>query len=126
MKNANVIEQKIMEKYKQNMRKNEDAILVIRNKEEELDRQEDNLYKTKTHLSRYCEEQRERYAGTDEMIRYNRMENDIYELTSISRNLLDKEYEELKKEEKRLYEQQETYYEEYLSEIRAHLNKEDN
>lgn len=126
MKNANVIEQKIMEKYKQNMRKNEDAILAIHNKEEELDWQEDNLYKTKTHLSRYCEEQRERYAGTDEMIRYNRMENDIYELTSISRNLLDKEYEELKKEEKRLYEQQETYYEEYLSEIRAHLNKEDN
>jgi len=124
MKDINA-EEKIRSKYEQNMRKNEDALLAMRNKEKELEIQEDNLHTTRTHLLRYCEEQRERYVGTDEMLRYNRMESDVHELTAISRKLIDKEYEELEKEKKRLYKQHEKYYEEYQSEIRTYHNKED-
>jgi len=123
MKNVNE-EDKIISKYEQNMRRNEDALLEIRNKEKDLEEQEDNLHNTRMHLMRYCEELRERYVGTDEMIRYNRMESDILELTAISRKLLDSEYENIKKEEKQLYQQQERYYEEYLFEMKACRNKE--
>lgn len=123
MKGINT-EDKIRTKYEQSMHKSEDALVAIRNRKKDLERQEGNFHITKKHLFRYCEEQRERYAGTDDMIRYNRMENDIHELTTLSRTLLDKEYEEIKKEEKRLYQQQEKYYQEYLSEMRSYHNKE--
>ena len=119
------VEEKIISKYEQNIRKNEDALLVVRHKEADLERQEDNLHATRMHLSRYCDELREKYAGTDEVLRYNRMESEIRELTALSRKLLDKEHEELEKEKKRLYEQQERYHEEYRSEIRVYRNKEE-
>jgi len=124
MKNTSV-EEKIISKYEQNIRKNEDALVAVRHKEDDLERQEDNLHATRMHLSRYCDEQREKYAGTEEVLRYNRMESDIHELTSLSRKLLEKEYEELEKEKKRLYEKQEKIHEEYRSEIRAYRSKEE-
>ena len=108
------------------MRQNEDALIGIRKKKENLERQEDELYTIKVQSHRYIEEQREIYAGTHEFDRINRLDDNIHELTEISRKLLDKEYEELEKEEKRLYTQQEKHYEEYQSELRAYYNKEDN
>ena len=119
------VEEKIISKYEQNIRKNEDALDAVRHKEADLERQEDNLHAMRMHLSRYCDEQREKYAGTDEVLRYNRMESDIHELTALSRKLLDKEHEELEKEKKRLCNQQEKIHEEYRSEIRAYRSKEE-
>jgi hypothetical protein len=126
MKNTKGVEEKILAKYEKNMRENEDALLTIHKRKMDLEQQEDNFYAVRIQLTRYCEEQRQKYAGTDEMIRYNRMENDVHELTGISRDLLDKEYEKLKREEKQLYQQQDKYYEEYLSEVRYLHSKEGN
>jgi hypothetical protein len=125
MKSANAEEQ-ILAKYERNVRKNEDALLSVRKKQEVLDKQEDELYIAKVQLNRYFEEQREIYAGTEEFARYYKLDNDIHEITTIAKNQLDKEREALEKEGKLLYAQQEIYYEECQSELKDYYSKEDN
>lgn len=84
------VEEKILAKYESDMRKNEDAFLVIRNKTEDLDKQEDELYDIKLQFKRFCDEQRITYAGTEDFARYNQLESDLDELASMSKKLLER------------------------------------
>ena len=119
-------EEQILARYNENMRRNEEELLEIQGRKKTLEKHEDELEEVKWKLNHYFETHREFYVGTEEFSRFDTLESEIYECERSSRRQLNEEREEIKKEEKYLYEQQETCHAEYQSELRAFLEKEDN
>jgi hypothetical protein len=122
---VNDVEKQISDKYEKNMRQNEKNLLTIQKRRTELEEQEDMLFNLKTQSIRYIDEQREIFFGTNEFARFHELENNLYDITEMSRKQLDKERDDLEREETRLYKQEEVYYEEYQSALRKLYYKED-
>ena len=123
MKNQ-ITEESIIAKYKENKQKNESELSELESKKKGYEEAESIFMEAEKQHSDYINTFREEYAGTDELIRLNQFDENIYEEEEKIKKLLAREKEALEAEEKRLYAQQEEIEKQYRMELSAFKEKE--
>ena len=119
-------EESIHFKFKDSIRKNEEEFLELEKKKKYYEEKKNILNEASKRLNSYVEKYREIYAGTDELIKLNRFDQELYEEEVKTKRLLAKERDAINAEEKRLYERQESIHKKYRSELNAYHQKGEN
>jgi uncharacterized membrane protein len=105
MKNTNT-EERIMAKFHDSMRRNENAFLGVEKRKKELEEKEDFLLEYQRVLKFYTEDSKDAHGGTSEYIMIDQFEDEIYQEETKLRETLKEVNEELKKKERELYMEQ--------------------
>ena len=123
MKKTNTEEQ-ILARFNENMKKNENAILGLERRKKELEDKEYFLFECRRQLNFYIQDSREAHAGTSEYNSIEQLDMDIHQEDIRLRRVLGEVRDDLEKEEKELYEQQEEFQKQYRDELNSYYNKE--
>ena len=123
--NKTNIEEQILAKFNENMKQNENAILGLERRKKELEDKEYFLFECKRQLNFYLEDSRKAHAGTSEYRIIEQLDTNIYQEDIRLRRALEEVRDDLEKEEKELYEQQEKFQKQYREELNSYYNKGD-